>query len=124
MGGLARRASYIKAFRQRSNKEVPALFVDAGNFFSDERFVSGNLPGWVQTKNRWVAKSGSEFQFDAANVSHYDLPYLAQLLAKQDYDKRVSEFPFIKKVISANIVPINAELQAPQPYVIREITIK
>ena len=38
MGGLARRVSYIKAFKQRSNTEVPTLLVDAGNLFSDDRF--------------------------------------------------------------------------------------
>jgi 2',3'-cyclic-nucleotide 2'-phosphodiesterase (5'-nucleotidase family) len=100
------------------------LFVDAGNLFSDERFVAGQLPAWVQTKNRWIVKAGSEFQLDAANVSHYDLPYMSQLLAKDGYDKRVSEFPFLKKLVSANTVPLNSDLEPPPAYVVREITLK
>ena len=124
MGGLARRASYLKAFKQRSNKEVPSLFVDAGNLFADDRFVGGQLPSWVQTKNRWITKAGSEFQLDAANISHYDLPYMSQLLKKDGYDKRVAEFPSLTKLISANIVPANSDLEPPTQYVVREITLK
>ena len=51
MGGLARRVSYIKAFKQRSNTEVPTLSVDAGNLFTDDRFSANQLPAEVMTKN-------------------------------------------------------------------------
>lgn len=124
MGGLARRASYIKAFKFLSNGEVPTLFVDAGNLFTDERFNAGHLPTDVMTKNRWVVKGYSDFRHDAANINYNDLPYLSDILKKEGYDKRVEEYPFIQKIISANVEPADDSLLAPAPYIIREITLK
>jgi hypothetical protein len=124
MGGLARRVSYLKAFKHRSNLEVPSLFVDAGNLFTDEKFSAGQLPSDVMTKNRWVVKSYGDFRHDAANISYNDLPYLAQLMNKDGYEKRVEEMPFIKRLVSANIQPVDGNLNSTAPYVIREITLK
>jgi hypothetical protein len=124
MGGLARRVSYIKAFKHRSNLEVPSLFVDAGNLFTDEKFSAGQLPSDVMTKNRWVVKSYADFRHDAANLSYNDLPFAAQILKKDGYEKRVEELPFIKRLVSANLKPIDDSLNVPAPYVIREITLK
>lgn len=124
MGGLARRVSYIKAFKHRSNLEVPSLFVDAGNLFTDEKFSAGQLPTDVMTKNRWVVKSYGDFRHDAANISYNDLPYLAHLLNKDGYDARVGEMPFINRLVSANVQPAADNLNSPVPYVIREITLK
>jgi hypothetical protein len=121
MGGLARRAAYIKALQVRSRDEAPVLFVDAGNLFSD---AAGQLPPEILVKNRWVLKSYGDFNHDAANLSYLDLPYLAALLKKDGYDKRVAEFPFIKKLISANVKPTDQSLQAPAPYVIVEVSLK
>lgn len=124
MGGLARRVSYIKAFKQRSNLEVPALFVDAGNLFSDDRAIGDQLSAEVMTKNKWVVKEYGNFRHDAANIGHPDLIYLGELLKKEGYDKRVEEYPFIERLISANIQPVDDQRRAPAPYVIREITLK
>ncbi|HSB08233.1 MAG TPA: multiheme c-type cytochrome [Blastocatellia bacterium] len=124
MGGLARRVSYIKAFRQRSNTEVPTLFVDAGNLFTDDRFSADQLPAEVMTKNKWVVKGYGDFHHDAANVSYVDLPYIGELLKKDGYDKRVQEYPFIERLVSANIQPLDDQHRAPAPYVVREITLK
>lgn len=124
MGGLARRVSYIKAFKHRSNLEVPTLFVDAGNLFTDDRFEAGQLPTEVMTKNRWVVKAYGDFNHDAANLTTNDLPYLSEILKKDGYDGRAEEYPFIKKLVSANIRPLDDSHVAPPPYVIREITLK
>lgn len=124
MGGLARRVSYIKAFKLRSNLEVPALFVDAGNLFTDDRFAADRLPAEVMTKNRWVVKGYGDFHHDAANISYSDLPYLAELFKKEDFDKRAQDYPFMKRIISANIQPLDDQHVTPPPYVIREITLK
>src|SRR5918998_6956445 len=107
MGGLARRVSYMKAFKQRSNLEVPTLFVDAGNLFTDDRFEAGQLPTEVMTKNRWVVKAYGDFKHDAANLTTGDLPYLSEILKKEGYEDRASQYPFIKNLISANIQPID-----------------
>lgn len=124
MGGLARRVSYIKAFKHRSNLEVPTLFVDAGNLFSDDRFTADKLPGEVMTKNRWVVKGYGDFNHDVANISYSDLPYLSELMKKDGYDQRVQDLPFIERLVSANIQPADDQHKAPAPYVIREITLR
>ncbi len=124
MGGLARRVSYIKAFRHRSNGEVPALYLDAGNLFTDEKFINDQLPPEILAKNRWVVKGYSEFQHDAANIGFADLPYAAELLKKDGYEQRVSELSFIKKLTSANIHPADDSKIAPAPYLIREVMLK
>jgi hypothetical protein len=124
MGGLARRVSYIKAFKHRSNLEVPTLFVDAGNLFSDDRAIGDQLSAELMTKNKWVVKEYGNFQHDAANIGYPDLPYLGELFKKDGYDKRVEEYPFIERLISANIQPVDDQRRAPAAYVIREITLK
>ena len=91
MGGLARRVSYIKAFKQRSNTEVPTLSVDAGNLFTDDRFSADQLPAEVMTKNKWVVKGYGDFHHDAANISYLDLPYLGELLKIDGFDRRVED---------------------------------
>jgi len=124
MGGLARSVSYIKAFKHRSNTEVPTLVVDAGNLFTDDRFSADQLPAEVMTKNKWVVKGYGDFHHDAANISYNDLPYLTELLKKDGYDKRVGEYPFIERLISSNIQPTDDQHRSPIPYVIREIALK
>jgi hypothetical protein len=124
MGGLARRVSYIKAFKHRSNTEVPTLSVDAGNLFTDDRFSANQLPAEVMTKNKWVVKGYGDFHHDAANISYVDLPYLGELLKKDGFDKRVEEFPFIERLVSANIHPATDQHRELAPYVIREVTLK
>jgi Cytochrome c554 and c-prime len=124
MGGLARRVSYIKAFKHRSNLEVPALFVDAGNLFTDDRFTASQLPPEVMTRNKWVVKGYGDFRQDAANISYLDLPYLAELLKKDGYAKRVEDYPFIEKLVSANIHPLDEQYREPTPYIIREVSLK
>ncbi|HWX43627.1 MAG TPA: multiheme c-type cytochrome [Blastocatellia bacterium] len=123
MGGLARRAGYIRAFELRSASEAPALFVDAGNFLSDDKFIAGQLPPEVIAKNRWVVKAYGQFGQAAANLSYDDLPYAAELLKKDGYASRVDDMPFIKRITSANIIPDQAH-EAPAPYVIKEIPLK
>src|SRR5262249_2907968 len=124
MGGLARRVSYIKAFKHRSNMEVPTLLVDAGNLFTDDRFSASQLPPEVMTRNKWVVKGYGDFHHDAANISYLDLPYIAELLKKDGYDKRIEDYPFIGKLVSANIHPIDEQHREPLPYVVKEITLK
>ena len=125
MGGLAWRVSYMKAFRQRSNREVPMLFVDAGNLFTDDRYQrSVGLPPEAAVKNKWVTKAYGDYATDAANLCFSDLPYAAELFRKDGFEQRVKEMPFIKRLISANVHPESDALVQPEPYVIREVTLK
>src|SRR5437868_3595001 len=124
MGGLARRVGYIISFKLRSNQEVPALFVDAGNLFTDDRAMGSRLPDEDLAKNRWVTKSYGKFNHDAANVTYNDFLYLSDLLKKDGYQERLQEYPFIAKIVSANVHPTDKNLQPLQPYVIREVSLK
>ncbi|MEW6129237.1 MAG: multiheme c-type cytochrome [Acidobacteriota bacterium] len=124
MGGLARRVSYIKAFKFRSNNEVPTLYVDSGNLFTDDKVSNGSLPSEVIAKNKWVVKGYGEFRHDAANLTYSDLPYAAELLKKEGYEARIKEHPFIKRLLSANIKPVSDTLNAPVPYLIREVNLR
>ena len=103
---------------------MPTLFVDAGNLFSDDRFTANQLPAEVMTKNKWVVKGYGDFNHDASNISYNDLPYLAELLKKDGYESRLQEFPFIERLVSANLQPADDQHRAPSPYFIREITLK
>src|SRR5215831_7258353 len=123
MGGLARRAGYMRAFELRSKSEAPAFYVNAGNFLSDDKFVAGQLPPEVIAKNKWVVKAYGEFGQAAANIGYQDLPYLGELLKKDGYSDRVGDMPFIKRIVSANIIPDQSH-EAPVPYVIKEIALK
>jgi len=76
------------------------------------------------TKNRWVVKAYGDFKHDAANLTTGDLPYLSEVLKKDGYEDRVKELPFLNKLVSANIQPLDDAHLAPAPYVIREITLK
>jgi hypothetical protein len=124
MGGLARRASYIRALEIQSNNQSPVIYVDAGNLFSDDRYVNGQLPAETVVKNRWVDKGYGDFGQEAANIGYNDLPFLAWLMNKDGYDKRIAEFPFTKKLVSANIHAIDQNLQSPAPYIIKEVSLK
>ncbi len=66
---------------------------------------------------------GKDFHQDVANISFNDLPYIAELLKKDGYDQRLETYPFIRKLISANIEPADDAHKAPPPYLIREVTV-
>jgi hypothetical protein len=99
------------------------MFVDAGNLFTDDRFSAGQLPSEVMTKNKWVVKSYGDFRHTAANLAHRDLPYASELFLNEGFEKRVEQYPFINKLVSANLEPLDDKHRAPAPYVIREITL-
>ena len=91
---------------------------------TDDRFSANQLPADVMTKNKWVVKGYGNFHHDVANISYLDLPYLADLLKKDGYGDRVDEYPFIERLVSANITPVDDQYRAPVPYIIREVSLK
>lgn len=46
------------------------------------------------------------------------------MLKKEGYEERLEQLPFIKKLVSANIRPLDDSYHAPPPYVIRELTLR
>lgn len=104
-GGLARRAKYVEAFREKYQDNIPSLHVDIGHLFNEE--VAFNKPETLRddalVMNEWVLKGFSQFKLDAVNFSHRDLLYGKVVLDKEKYDSQVKETPILEEMISANI---------------------
>jgi len=120
MGGLARRVSYEKALQEQVGGSIAVLQVDAGNFLSDDLTLPA-MAAEARVKNEWVLKSFDQFKFGAANVSPRDLPYLSELMKKPVHSESLKRFPFLSRVISANVVPATADVAAFKPYIIEEL---
>jgi 2',3'-cyclic-nucleotide 2'-phosphodiesterase (5'-nucleotidase family) len=120
MGGLARRVSYGKLFKEKLG-QVPALLVESGDFMTDERNAHGGLRPDALTKDEWILKAYDQFPADVINVSSRDLRYLSRLLSKTEFARRAESQPALKRLISANIAGDSPGAIAPQPFIIREI---
>jgi len=113
MGGLARRVSYTKLFREKLSG-IPALLVDAGNYLTDERGYHGELRPDAAVKDKWVLQAYDLLQADVMNISSYELRYCSRLLRAQAGSPPA-------RLISANIVAESSEFLSPRPFVVREI---
>ncbi len=120
MGGLARRVSYEKLFKEKLG-QVPSLVVESGDFLTDDRNAHGGLRPDVFTKDEWVFKTYDQFPVDVINISSHDLRYLSGLLARSEFAGRAEAQPALKRLISANIASDSPGAIAPQPFVIREL---
>ena len=119
MGGLARRVSYEKLFKEKVGG-IPALVVDSGNSFTAETNAHGMLRPDVRAKDDWILKSYDDFKVDAINVAAPDLRYVAALLAKDEYARAAESRPAVKHLVSANIAsgPGGASLQ---PFIVHTV---
>lgn len=120
MGGLARRVSYANALSSQVNGEVPIVEVDAGNFLSDEINYKAAAED-PRIKNEWVLRAFDNYHVAAANVSQRDLPYLTELMASTAYKENLKRYPFLSRIVSANVTPASAAVQPFKPYVVEEI---
>ncbi len=119
-GGLAWRMGYVDGFKAVS-PDAPAIQVDAGRIFATTVNV---LQPYDRTRNNWVLKAYQQSGFAVANLSYYELPQLVELLVKPDVDVKKKEYPFIDKLVSANIKPARAEFSAPRPFLVETVTSK
>lgn len=122
-GGLPWRLGYTEGFRS-AYPDAAYLQVDAGNSMADIIDVSGKLYSDQLTRNEWVLKAFDRFNFDAANISHHDVYYLAQYLKDAGtYQQAVAKSPMLARYVSANIEPDlpTSGLVAPPPYVVRTL---
>lgn len=123
MGGLAWRMGYHEGFRAQ-HADVPVLQLDAGHMFTDMGDGSGNLYPDTLEKNKWIVKGYGQAKFTAGNLSRHELPYLPEILKKSGYDARAAEFPFIERLVSANIRTTFPDLMTPKPFLIEEVNAK
>jgi hypothetical protein len=123
-GGLPWRLGYTEGFRS-AYPDSGYLQVDAGHSMSNSLDMNGKLHPDQYTKDDWVIDAFGKFNFDAANISHNDIYYLAQYLKSDGtWDKSVAKYPMLARYVSANIEPDNpaSGLIAPPPYVVRTMT--
>lgn len=120
-GGLARRASYVNAFKAQF-AGVPVMQLDVGHFFSWQRASDGTVTPEMLVRNSWVMRGYEAVQHDVANLSHYDLIFAQNLLDKASYRVHERETPIIRRLISANVRATDEHHQAPPAYLIKELT--
>lgn len=119
-GGLPWRLGYTEGFRS-AYPDAGFLQVDAGHSMGNVINVEGRLYPDQNAKCEWVLKAFDRFGFDAANISHNDIYYLAQFLQEGVHKRAVSEHPMLARYVSANLVPARPGLVAPPAYVVREM---
>lgn len=117
LGGVARRAGYINAFRKHS-PDTAILQVDAGYIFSDDLNLEGaGLRDDARLMNDWIVRANEAMNLDVVNLGYRDLLYAGSLLktgAKLKLEK--------SSLISANVKTAGAGHANPAPYVIKIVT--
>mgnify|MGYP000870983600 CR=1 FL=1 len=120
-GGLPWRLGYTEGFRA-AYPDSGYLQVDAGHSMSNGLNMQGKLHPDQYVKDEWVLKALDKFNFDAVNISHNDIYYLADFLkSRETWDQAVAKYPVLARFVSANLVPDlpASGLVAPPPYVVR-----
>ncbi|QQS46086.1 MAG: hypothetical protein IPM66_19550 [Acidobacteriota bacterium] len=117
LGGVARRAGYVDAFRRRS-PDAAVLQVDAGYIFSDEKKAdSSGLKEDALLMNDWIVRANEAMNLDLVNLSWLDLPYAGRLLGPDAQLK-----PEKSTLISSNIKAADGSRVSPAPWVIKVVT--
>ncbi|MEO6724529.1 MAG: multiheme c-type cytochrome [Blastocatellia bacterium] len=119
LGGVARRAGYINAFKKRS-PDAAVLQVDAGYIFSDDLNATGNgLREDARLMNEWIVRANEAMNLDVVNLGYRDLRY-ADLLLRPDSKLKAEK----SAIISSNVKATDAAHINPAPYVIKTVTAK
>lgn len=109
IGGLARRASYIKA---NTSEDIFILIVDAGDFNNGYGEININ-----RIKAEYLLKGMSILKYDAINLGEKDILLGKQFLSRM---KDKYDIPFI----SANIYDANSNQLFVPPFVIKRLGAK
>ncbi len=121
LGGVARRAGYINAFKQRS-PDAAILQVDAGYIFSDDTNSTGDkLKDDARLMNDWIVRANEMMNLDVVNLGYRDLRYAGMLLNPSETWEGKPR-PEKSAIISSNIKPVDASRVRPAPYVIKTVT--
>lgn len=117
LGGVARRAGYINAFKKRS-PDAAVLQVDAGFIFSDDLNAKGDgLREDARLMNDWIVRANDVMGLNIVNLGYRDLRY-ADLLLRPDAKPRAEK----SAIISSNIKTADTLHVNPAPYVIKIVT--
>jgi len=121
LGGVARRAGYINAFKQRS-PDAAILQVDAGYIFSDDTNAAGDkLKDDARLMNDWIVRANDIMNLDVVNLGYRDMRYAGMLLNPANkWDGKPK--PEKTAIISSNIKAVDSSRVSPAPYVIKTVT--
>lgn len=101
--------------------KVPAIQVDAGNFFaSPPKKEMADSPS-IRATNEWALRAAEKAGLVAINVSPYDVSFLSRAMAADGHAKRVEELPALERVVSANVVPASERVKPFKPFVVVEV---
>lgn len=119
-GGLARRVTYVKMFKDKF-KDIPTVLVDTGSMFAPDRGAHGYLRSDAEERNHWLVRAYDTYTVDVANLAPADLHFLGTLVDKKELASLTQAQPIMKRFVSANISSTIPNGFKALPYMIREI---
>lgn len=120
VGGLPYRVGLTEGFRQ-ARSGVGVVQLDAGFSMASITNASGKEVSDFVIQDEWIVTSLDRLDFDAANLTEHDLPFLARYLDASAYEAAVAKQPVLGRFVSANLEPARAGLVAPPAYVVRTV---
>lgn len=99
---------------------MSVLSLDAGHSLTDQLDARGIMDD-PRVKNEWVLRAFDTFGVAAANVSPRDVPYLAEMMAKEAHKANLERFPMLGRYVSANVAPASPAVVAFAPYRVVEV---
>ncbi|MCS7079144.1 MAG: hypothetical protein NZ585_03725 [Chloracidobacterium sp.] len=117
-GGLAWRMGYAEGLKKLV-PDVAIVQLDAGRMFANS---VGYIQPYDRVRNEWMLRAYGEAGFAAANISYYDVQMLAELLHKSEFENKRQKFPFLARLVSANVRPTKPDLVAPPRYLVETVT--
>lgn len=118
-GGLVWRMGYAEQL-QRLAPGAAVLNLDAGGLFNHR--TDASFSEEAQRRNEWVLRAYDAAGFVAANISRDELPMLSRLLRGSPPAAGSLRFPFLRRMVSANVRSTQPDLASPPPYVIETVT--
>jgi len=119
-GGIAWRMGYAEGLKKLA-PDAAIVQLDAGRMFANS---VGYIQPYDRVRNEWMLRAYGEAGFAAANASYFDVQMLAELLHKPEFDTKRQTFPFLNRIVSANIRPTKPELTPLPAYVIETVESK
>lgn len=120
VGGLPYRAGLTEGFRQ-ARSGIGVVQLDAGFSMASITNPSGKEVSDFVIQDEWIVTALDRLNFDAANLTEHDLPFLARYLDANTYDAAVAKQAMLGRYVSANLEPARPGLVAPPAYVVRTV---
>jgi 2',3'-cyclic-nucleotide 2'-phosphodiesterase (5'-nucleotidase family) len=120
LGGLPYRESFAAGLRAAA-PEVPLVRVDAGRSMGPFTSAEGEELADLVAQNFGLLDALGALEFDAINMTSHDAPFLSRFFDAATRGDLQPTHPVRSRIVSANLVPMRAGLEAPPPYVVRRV---